>query len=69
MAVAMKWGTYEEVADLAGMTIAEVRSQFQEAWNIEPGSPGLVNAKQEHDDYVLQDGQKLEFIKSETKWE
>ncbi len=68
MAVAVKFGTYDETAELAGMTVEEVREQYQEPWNIDPEAPALVNGKQVDDSCVLQDGDKVEFIKSETKW-
>ena len=68
MAVAVKFGTYDETAELAGITVEEVRQQYQEPWNIDPEAPALVNGKQVDDSCVLQDGYKVEFIKSETKW-
>lgn len=68
MSVGIQYGTYEETADLAGMKISEVRHQYQDPWNIDPASIALVNGKKSSEDHVVVDGEKIEFIRSETKY-
>ncbi len=69
MAVSVKYATYDDVADLAGSTAAEIREMYQDDWNIDPESPGVVNGDQVEDDYTVMEGDKLEFVKkAEEKW-
>ena len=66
--VSIKHGTDEENADLAGTTIAEVKEQYSVIWNIDPEAASLVNGKQVSGETVLNDFDKVEFIKSEKKY-
>lgn len=58
-------GGYDEEHNLAGQTVGYVRKMMAEVANIEDNPQILVNGtRQENDDYVLQGGEILEFVKA-----
>ena len=69
MAVHIKCGTDVEDADVAGSTIGEVKEQYQAYWNVDPEAVAMVNNKKVADDTVLNDGDKVEFVKSHSKFD
>jgi hypothetical protein len=53
--------------DLAGRTVAEVRAMYQLPFNIAPDAIPKVNGQQVGEDYLLKDGDKVEFTKKAVK--
>ena len=68
MAVSVKHGTDVETAEVVGMTVGEVKEQYQVYWNIAPEAVAIVNGHEVAEDVVLNDGDKIEFVKSESKF-
>lgn len=54
-------GPDHESADVAGRTVEEVRTSYENIFNIGREAVPLVNNKQVTDEYVLGDGDKLTF--------
>lgn len=50
-------------ADLAGKTVSEVRSMLAQALNIDAAAVATVDGVKVNSNYVLEDGNELEFIK------
>lgn len=51
-------------AGLAGKSVADVRSMLNQPLNIDPASKPVVNGETVSEDYVLEDGDELEFVKA-----
>ena len=65
MAVSLSSGANSAPAlELAGQSVAQVRTQFAEAMSIPAGSRATVNGKAVDETYVLRDGDKLAFVKN-----
>ncbi|MBI5138549.1 MAG: thiamine biosynthesis protein ThiS [Candidatus Vogelbacteria bacterium] len=56
-------GANAESADVAGKTLAEVRQAYQDVLNIDPRAEVRLGGKPVGPDYVLQEGDQVEFIK------
>lgn len=52
---------------VVGKTVGEVRDFLKEILNIDTQASGLVNGEKTNNDHVLQDGDKLEFVKAAGK--
>lgn len=50
-------------AALAGQTVGNVRAMLIQALNIAPDATPVVSGTQVQEDYLLQDGDELEFVK------
>lgn len=46
---------------LVGMTVAQVRNQFEGPMNIDPSATALLDGRAATDDTVVRDGQELVF--------
>lgn len=65
MSVSLSSGANSAPAlEIAGQTVAQVRTQFAEAMSIPAGSRATVNGKAVEENYVLRDGDKLAFVKN-----
>lgn len=65
MSVSLSSGANSAPAlELAGLTVAQVRTQFAEAMSIPTGARATVNGTAVQDTYVLRDGDKLAFVKN-----
>lgn len=58
-----------EEADLAGRTLAEVRTAYRNTFNIGEGAVAKVNGKEAGPDHVVKDGDKVSFEKTADKYE
>lgn len=56
-------GANEQAMD-AGQTVAQARENFKEILNIPDGAKAIVNGDEVGEDYILNEGDSLEFIKS-----
>jgi hypothetical protein len=56
-------GANEQAMD-AGQTVAQARENFKEILNIPDGAKAIVNGDEVGEDYTLNEGDSLEFIKS-----
>ena len=56
-------GANEQAMD-AGQTVAQVRENFQEILNIPDGAKAIVSGDEVGEDYAINQGDSLEFIKS-----
>lgn len=51
-------------ASLEGKNVANVRGMLTQALNIDPTATAAVGGEAVGEDYVLQDGDELEFVKA-----
>ena len=51
-------------AGLAGKSVADVRNMLSQPLNIDPASKPVVDGETVCEDYVLADGDELEFVKA-----
>lgn len=56
-------GVNELSADLAGKTVNDVRAMLAQALNIAPEATPVVDGNQVDGNYVLENGDVLEFVK------
>ena len=68
MAVSVRYGTHDEIADIAGKTVVEVREIYQERWMIRTGASSLVNGQSVSEETMLEESDKLEFSNTEPMW-
>lgn len=64
MSVTVDNGVNSLTEDLAGRTVADVRSMLRQALNIAPEAGAYVNGEIADSERVLENGDKLEFIKA-----
>lgn len=57
-------GAASQQFDVAGHNIAEVTDFMSEVLNIEPTSDAIVNGSNVNSDYIIQPGDKIEFVKA-----
>jgi len=58
-------GANEQYFDnLGGQTVGKVRKSLREVFNIPGDAEALIAGKQVGDDYILEGGQSLEFLKN-----
>ncbi len=57
-------GVNELSSNLTGRTAGEVRAMLAQALNIDPTAAAMVAGGKVGEDYVLADGDELEFVKS-----
>ncbi len=57
-------GVNELNSDLAGRTVGQVRSMLSQVLNIDPAAVPMVDGEQVGEEYVLADGDDLEFVKA-----
>jgi hypothetical protein len=50
--------------DLNGKSVAEIRQMLGQALNIAPDSRPVVNGNEASEDYILESGDELEFVKA-----
>lgn len=67
MSTRVTYGAESEEGNLAGKTVTEIRQLYENVFNIAPDAVALVNGKQMGEDYVVQDGDKVEFSKAHVK--
>jgi hypothetical protein len=63
MATTIINGVNELSADLAGKSVNEIRGMLEQALNIDPSATPVVDGNQVPGDYVLKNGDVLEFVK------
>lgn len=63
MAVRIIFGANEEKVPV-GSTVAQARDEYKEVLNISDEAVFLVNGEEVKEDYVLQEGDSLEFLKN-----
>lgn len=51
-------------ANLAGKTVADVRAMLTQALNIDPAAQPTISGETVGEDYVLESGDELEFVKA-----
>jgi len=51
-------------AALAGKTVAAVRGMLAQALNIDPAATAVVDGSNVEEDFLLVDGNELEFVKA-----
>jgi hypothetical protein len=56
-------GANEGYYDLAGKTVGSVRKSLREVFNIPGDADALIGNKSVGDDFILEDGMAVEFIK------
>ncbi len=56
-------GVYAHSLPLAGMTVRQARSELTERMNIAPDALAVVDGIESSEDYVLHEGQVLNFVK------
>lgn len=57
-------GVNELSAPLAGRTVADVRAMLAQALNIDPTAHAVANGDGVAEDYVLGEGDEVEFVKA-----
>lgn len=62
MSVQVSSGGNSATLEVAGSTVAKVRSDFGESLNITAGAKPTVNGKAVPEDYTLRDGDRLSFV-------
>lgn len=53
----------QELEDVAGKTLGEVKSQLTDVLNIPPQARAIVGGETVGDDHVLEEGTQIEFVK------
>jgi hypothetical protein len=56
-------GANQEYFDLAGKTVGSVRKNLREIFNIPSDAEALISGNAVPDDFILEGGQSLEFLK------
>lgn len=51
-------------ANLVGRSVSEIRNMLSQPLNIDAASKPVVNGETVNEDYVLEDGDELEFVKA-----
>jgi hypothetical protein len=64
MAVKVISGANDESLNVCGSTVGEVRRRFASALNIAAGTTAILDDEIVGDDTVIQDGSKLQFVRS-----
>ncbi len=57
------YGIHSLEAAVAGKTVAEVRKALSQALNIHPAAIAIVNGQEVAGNYILHDGEVLEFVR------
>lgn len=60
-------GVNEIKASLSGKTVTEVRGMLAQALNIDPNAQPTVGGETVQEDYILREGDVLEFVKASGK--
>ena len=63
MAIQVQCGANSQDVDFAGRTVAEAKDFLRQSLNIPEGARQLVTGQTVADDYVLRDGERLEFMR------
>jgi len=61
--VRVLYGVHALEAALAGRSIRDVRAALQQALNISPRAVAVVNGREVGADYLLKEGEQLEFVR------
>ena len=56
-------GANQDYFDLEGRTVGSVRKNLREVFNIPGDAEALISGKSVGDDFILEGGQNLEFVK------
>jgi len=56
-------GANQEYYDLEGKSVGQVRKSLRDAFNIPGDASALISGKEVGDDFVLEGGMNLEFVK------
>jgi len=56
-------GVYSHSLPLAGMTVADVRSDLQERMNVPADATAVIDGEEASDQTILHEGQMLNFVK------
>ena len=62
--VQVTWGALVDDLEIAGMTVGEVQTMLEGAYNIAPGVGVIVNGTEADADTVLATGDSLEFVRA-----
>ena len=62
--VQVTWGALIDDLEVAGMTVGEVQTLLQAAYNLAPGVQIIVNGDEADEDTVLGTGDALEFVRA-----
>jgi hypothetical protein len=57
------YGIHSLEAAIAGKTVTEVRKALSQALNIDPAAIAIINGQAAAGNYILQEGQILEFVR------
>lgn len=60
--VSVASGPYEQSLPIAGRTVAQVREQFSDMFDIDPKSQAVVNGHDVGEDVTLKAGERLMFM-------
>jgi hypothetical protein len=63
MSVNVSSGANSESLNVGGQTVGEIRSRFATALNISPAAAGQINGETVDDYAVVDDGDRLSFVK------
>lgn len=63
MAVSVSHGVNKLASELAGLTVESIRTRTTMALNTDPEAASYVNGQPVGCDYVVSDGDRVEFIK------
>lgn len=67
MPVTISYGADSKIADLEGLTAEQAREEYAAVFNIPTESNPVVNGEEVGNDYVLKEGDKIEFTKEMKK--
>jgi hypothetical protein len=59
----IRYGVYNQPANLAGKTVSEVRDQYSKIWNIPTDAVAMVGRERLDENAVIQPGQNVEFFR------
>lgn len=62
LSVSVASGPYEQSLPIAGRTVAQVREQFSDMFDIDPKSQAVVNGHDVGEDVTLKAGERLMFM-------
>jgi hypothetical protein len=59
----IRYGVYNQPANLAGKSVSEIREQYSKIWNIPNDAVAMVGRERLDENAVIQPGQNVEFFR------
>lgn len=59
----IRYGVYNQPANLAGKSVAEIREQYGKMWSIPSDAVAMVGRERLDENAVIQPGQNVEFFR------